>query len=120
MECPLSRAYADLVIWSLKLSPVTPLLRHSASIRLLLPRFNFCNPFPPFVYFATTYRASDRLLLGTIIVAALGTQFSRLKGPVGDANRSEPNRSDPNSTAPNRTLIFPQEFVAKAHSLSAL
>jgi hypothetical protein len=50
----------------------------------------------------------------------VGNAISRLKGPVGDANRSEPNRSDPNPTAPNRTLIFPQEFVAKAHSLSAL
>jgi hypothetical protein len=35
------------------------------------------------VYFATTYRASDRLLLGTIIVAALGTQFRGLNSYLG-------------------------------------
>jgi hypothetical protein len=141
MERPLRRAYADLVIRSLKLSPVAPLLRHSASIRLLLPRLNPLSPFRVFRNHISRQRSS---LAGHHTASrearnqrnakpprrtfreakdnrgGVGNAISRLKGPVGDANRSEPNRSDPNPTAPNRTLIFPQEFVAKAHSLSAL
>jgi hypothetical protein len=47
----------------------------SKSVKSVVKFSSFLPSHLPFVYFATTYRASDRLLLGTIIVAALGTQF---------------------------------------------